>query len=305
MKKAVSLGLFVLFMTPLLAAQDYKGRARIKGFVYDKKGNPIEGVTVKLFSVKAQDGFEVETNSEGKWVAAWIRGGQWNIDFKKVGYKPKKISVNVKSYGRNPPIEVKMKKMEGLMLTDELKDRLKEGNQLYEQGKNQEALEKYKSILEEFPDAYIVNRNIGNCYFKMEKYDKAVEFYKKVLEEEPDNKDLIMSIGNCYANQGKSDLALEWYNKIEFEEIDDATVLYNIGTDYYNLNKFEKALKYYQRSVEINPEFLDSLYQLGLTHLNMGNNEKAVQVFEKYLEKDPDSPRASKVKGFLDYLKKK
>ncbi|MBS3819831.1 carboxypeptidase regulatory-like domain-containing protein, partial [bacterium] len=119
MKKTVTLGLFILFATTFLAAQDYKGRARIKGFVYDKEGNPIEGVTVKLFSVKAQDGFEVETDKQGKWVAAWIRGGKWNIDFQKVGYTPKKISVNVKTYGDNPVIEVNIEKVEGLVLTED------------------------------------------------------------------------------------------------------------------------------------------------------------------------------------------
>lgn len=305
MKKALSLGLFVLVIAALLGAQDYKGRARLVGYVYDEEGNPVEGVTVELFSVKAQDGFEVQTNKEGKWVASWIRGGKWNIDFKKVGYMPRMISVDVHTYKRNPQIEVNLKKVEGLVLTEELKSALEEGNKIFNQGKYQEAVQVYKKILDQFPDAYVIHKNIGNCYFKMEKYDQAIQSYKKVLEEDPDNKDIKLSIGNSYANKGNKEKSLEWYSKIEFEEIEDATVLYNIGTDLYNMNKFEEALKYYKRAVEIQEDFLDGLYQLGLTQLNLGNNEKAVQVFQEYLEYDSDSERAKQVQEFIDYLKQK
>jgi len=43
---------------------------------------------------------------------------------------------------------------------------------------------------------------------------------------------------------------------------------------------------------------------LGLAHLTLGQQKEAVEVFENYLEHDPDSERASQVKGFLEYLKK-
>ncbi|NIQ17596.1 MAG: hypothetical protein GTN43_02185, partial [Candidatus Aenigmarchaeota archaeon] len=55
------------------------------GYVYDEQGTPIEGVTVKLFSHYAQSGFDVQTDRDGKWVAAGIRGGTWDVDFEKPG----------------------------------------------------------------------------------------------------------------------------------------------------------------------------------------------------------------------------
>ena len=72
----------------LILAQDYKGRARVFGFVYDEEGNPIEGATVKLFSQLAQQGFSVQTDKKGKWTASWIRGGGWRVEFQKIGYEP-------------------------------------------------------------------------------------------------------------------------------------------------------------------------------------------------------------------------
>lgn len=304
MKKAAVLLMMVLLASAFVFSQEYKGKARVFGFVYDEEGNPLEGVKVKLFSLRAQSGFEVVTDKNGKWIASWIRGGGWKVDFEKIGYMPKRISIRVEEYGRNPALEVKLKKVEGLVLTPELTGLLTDGNSLFEEEKYEEAIQVYSKVFEDHPDAYIINRKIGNCYFQMERYGEAEKYYLKVLEKDPDNKDSLLAIGNCYSNRGQNEKALEWYNKIEFDEIDDPTVLYNIGTNYYNTSKFQEALKFYKKAVEIQDNFLDGIYQLGLTHLTLGNYQDSVSAFENYLKHDPDSGRASQVKGFIEFLKK-
>ena len=75
--------------------QGYKGKGKVKGVVTDQDGNPIEGVTVKLYSQRAASGFEVMTDSKGKWKAFYIRGGPYDIDFEKPGFVPKKINLNI------------------------------------------------------------------------------------------------------------------------------------------------------------------------------------------------------------------
>jgi len=305
MRKAGFLLILILLVSTFVLSQAYKGKGKVKGLVYDEEGNPLAEVKVKLYSLKAQSGFETVTDADGRWKAFWIRGGKWNIDFEKIGYKPKKISAEIKEWSKNPDMEIKMEKIEGLVITEELKADLKRGNELFNEAKYEEALESYKSIIEVFPDAYIIHKNIGNCYFQMEKYDLAEEYYRKVLEKDSSNNEAMLLIGNTFANRGESDKALEWYSKIEFEKIDDPIVLYNIGTNFYNISRFEEALKYYKRAVEIQNDFLDGLYQLGLAHLTLGNNQEAIDVFEDYLNHDSDSEKASQVKGFIEFLKKK
>ena len=305
MRKAGYMIVLIFLGAAFVFAQGYKGKGRFKGIVFDEEGNPLEGVKIKLYSLKANSGFETITDVNGKWKAFYVRGGAWNIDFEKPGYMPKKISAQIKEYDRNPDIEVKLKKIEGLVITDELKEDLREGNKLFDEEKYVEAVESYKKIVEESPDTYIVYKNIGNCYFQMEKYDQAEEYYKKVLEKDPKNQEAMLLIGNCYANRGDEKKALEWYNKIEFEKIDDPMVLFNIGSNFYTQSKFEEALKYYKKAVEIQKNFLDAIYQLGLIYLNLGNSQDAIEVFESYLKYDQDSERASQVKGFIEFLKKK
>ena len=305
MRKAVFFVTLILFTSAIVLSQAYKGQGRVKGSVFDEEGNPLEEVKVKLYSLKAQSGFETVTDADGTWRAFWIRGGTWNIDFEKIGYTPKKMKAEINEWSKNPDMEIKMEKIEGLVITEEMKEHLRRGNGLFDEEKYEEALKSYKSIIEEFPDTYIIHKNIGNCYFQMEKYDLAEEHYHKVLEMDSTNNEIMLLIGNTYSNRGESDKALEWYSKIEFEKIDDPTVLYNIGSDFYTVSNFEEALKYYKKAVEIQNDFLDGLYQLGLVHLTLGNNQEAIDTFENYLKHDPDSEKASRVRGFIEFLKKK
>ena len=297
--------LFLLIATSCVLAQSYRGQGRIRGVVTDQDGKPLEGVRVKLYSLRGQSGFEVVTNAAGEWIAGYVRGGGWNIDFEKAGYAPHSISTQIPEITKNPPIETKLQKVEGIAITDELTAALKEGNRLFEEKKYQEAIAEYESLLAKTPDVYIIYKNIGNCWFELQDYEKAEEAYKKVLEMEPDNYDIILLIGNCYANRGETDKAMEWYAKIEFEKITDQMVLYNIGTSFTKQSKLEDALKYYKKAVELQADFLDAIYQLGLTYLALGNNPEAIATFESYLKYDSESERAGQVKGFIEFLKKK
>jgi len=305
MKRIALLVSVILICVFILPAQDWKGKGRIGGIVTDEADNPLEGVTVKLFSVRAQDGLSVKTDKNGRWLGAWIRSGGWNIDFEKIGYAPKKISVEISESKKNPDITIKLAKVEGLAITDDIRDLLGKGNDLFDKDDYNGALAVYQDIIAKYPDAYPIYMNLGNCYFAQEKYDLAEENYLKLLEKDPMKAEAVIAVGNCYANRGDSAKALEWYGKIEFERIEDPIVLYNLGTNYYNSNKFEDALRFYQKAVEKQKDSVDALYQLGLTYLNLQKNAEAIAAFEDYLKIDTDSGRATQVKGFLEYLKKK
>jgi tetratricopeptide (TPR) repeat protein len=307
MKKSALIPALILILaaSSLLSAQDWKGKGRLGGLVLDQSGAPIEGVKVKLFSLKAQEGTEVLTDKSGRWMAAWIRSGGWNVDFEKIGYAPKKIVIEISESKKNPDVEIRLDKIEGLVITDEVKDLLTRGNELFEQKDYAGALALYQEILAKYPDAYPVHMNVGNCHFAEEKYDLAEQSYVKLLEKDPKNVNAVIAVGNCYANRGDSAKAMEWYSKLEFEKIDDPTVLYNLGTSYYNNAKFEDALKFYKKAVEKQKDSTDAMFQLGLTYLNLQKNAEAIAVFEDYLKVDATSARADQVRAFLDYLKKK
>jgi tetratricopeptide (TPR) repeat protein len=302
----LGISLAVMLLAINTFAQAYAGTARIKGVVTDDQGNPLSEVQVKLYHVESDSGFETKTNKEGQWQANMIKGGTWYIDFNKTGYEIKKISIQVtEGMKKAPIIETKLKKLEGLVVTEDVLAELEKGNKLLDEGKIDEALAIYNDILAKNPEAYVINYSLGNCYFKKEDYDRAIEYYLKVYEKNPNFAKAIIGIGNAYINKNDVEKAMEWYNKLDISKIDDAVVLYNIGTNYFNRARADLALKYYQRSVELQPNFTDAIYQLGLTYLTLGQYKESLTVFSEYLKYDSESQRATQVKNFIEFLKTK
>ncbi len=309
MKKAlVIVALAVCLAASLFAQSGVSGKGKIKGIVYDESGKPLEGATIKLFSVKAQSYFlpNPKTDSEGKWRAIYLRNGAWNIDIEKAGYEAKKISYRVDDSpgAKQPEIEIKLAKIQGIALTSDIVNELDKGNLLFSEKKYAEALLAYEDILKNNPDVFIIYKNIGNCYFAMEKYDQAVDFYLKLFEKQPTSAETMTLIGNSYANAKNMEKAMEWYGKIPFEQIKDIDTLYNIGANLTNNNKNDLALKYFKRAVEVDPDFAEGYYQLGMTHTALNQIPEALEALKKFMELAPDSPNFGTAKAIVDAFSK-
>ncbi len=59
-----------------------------------------------------------------------------------------------------------------------------EGNRLYEEGRFEEAHEKYLEALRENPELAVIRFNDGNALYKKEDYERAAQAYGRVLESE-------------------------------------------------------------------------------------------------------------------------
>jgi len=302
MKKLKRLLILFLFLFPSLYSQ-YEGKARMQGIVRDENGNPLADVKVTLLSLKAYSGFETKTDKKGVWKAMWIRGGKWNIDFEKAGYEPKKISVTLKEDPKPITIETTLKKLKGPALKKDLLKDFEKGNRLFNEKKFAEALKIYESILEKFPDTFVIYLNVGNCYFEMQEYEKAIQAYLEVVEKEPQHTDAIISIGNSYSNMKQTEKALEWYKKIEIAKINDPVVLYNIGIFYFNSGDAKGAIGFLKRSTRVKENFPDGWYQLGMAYMSAGDNNAAITTFETYLKHDSQSETAKQVREILQALK--
>jgi tetratricopeptide (TPR) repeat protein len=293
----------IVILIPIFSFCQHEGKARMKGIVTDEPGNPLPDVNVKLFSLRSASGFETKTDKNGVWKAMWIRGGEWNLDFEKRGYEPKKISVTLKEGGKIISIETTLKKIEGLVLKTDLMKEFEQGNRLFDEGKFDEALAVYENILKKFPESYAINLNVGNCYFEKQEYEKAIRAYLKVVEQDPRHIDCLLSIGNSYTNMKQPEKAMEWYKKIDMEKIDDPVVLYNIGIFYFNSANLNEAIPFFKRSVQVKEDFKDGWYQLGMAYMAAENNEAAIAAFETYLKYDGQSEQAQQTREILKAIK--
>jgi tetratricopeptide (TPR) repeat protein len=297
MKKIVILLIMTTALTFLLYSGVTSGKGRMHGIVTDEDtGVPIEGVTVKLY-FPDQEAYHrpfPKTDKNGKWRVLYVRKGNWYLDFEKEGYELKRISffVDPTPGSKKPPIEMKLKKLEGPVVAAEVVEKIDRAKVLIAEKQYDKALNTLTEIKEKYkgnPGIDIVYLYIGNIYAAQRDYHKAIEYYKISVEKFPDHQDLILSIGNAYNNLNDYDKAMEWYAKLGTDNIGDADTLYNIGAIAYNKGDYNGALKYFQKAIEIKGDFADAFFQLGMTYTALGKQGEAVTALKKFMELAPDS----------------
>lgn len=298
----------LIFLSSLSYSQEWKGKGRIRGVVLGENGEPIADAKITLTHIQLQATLNINTNEKGFFLAAWIKGGSWHIDVEAEGYVPIKLSYEVSEIIPNPAMEIILKKTEKTVVKEDLVEivqgLLLEGNELFEQKKYEEAVAKFKEIVEKVPELCQINLNIGNCYYEMGDYDAAISCYKAVLEKEPENNDALVSLGNVYLEKGELEKGMELFNKLSDEDATSPITLYNIAALFFNKGELETAVRYYEQALSLDQNMADAYYQSGLCYLNLNKKEKAKESFLKYLELKPDSDKADQVKAFLEYLDK-
>lgn len=288
-----------------------KGKGKMSGTVADvKTGEPLQGVTVKLFYPSVQQfhkPFPV-TNKDGKWRIHYVAKGRWDLDFVKPGYETKKISffVDPTPGTKNPPIEATLRKLEGPAAGADLLNEVEKAKGLMVAGNYDKAIAEMQGLLEKYkddPGVNIVYLYMGNSYALKNDYNKAIEFFQKALEKFPKNKELLLSIGNAYNNIEDFENAMKWFGKLAVDDIGNVDTLYNIGVILYNKSDFAGAEKYFRKSTEIDATFADGFYQLGMTLVALDKSTDAVTALKMFMELAPDSPNAETAKAIIDAYK--
>jgi hypothetical protein len=78
-----------------VAAQDWKGRARLDGRVTDPTGTPLEGATITVQRRDRPGGPVVTSDADGAWVADGIAAGSWVVEVWAPGYLPQRVGVHL------------------------------------------------------------------------------------------------------------------------------------------------------------------------------------------------------------------
>ncbi len=313
--------LFIFFIASFVFGQEGRGNARLKGFVFDKEGQPIKGAKIELQSLIHNLKKTVFSDEKGRWAFLGLGKTVVKITVTKEGYNPVIIpKLTVSAF-------TKKNKIQKIILTriddvssiekEDPKTLFEKGQKLYEEGKYEKALKVFYKIIEKNPNLFLIKMNIGNCYVKMKKYNKAVEEFNWVLEKlkekTPDLKgnknaaSLYASIGEIYMEKGDYVKAKEYFTKsIEIEPTNHA-LAYNVAEILFNMSKIDEAIKYYKLAAKINPKWAKAYLKLGYCYVNKGDTKNAIKYFNEFLSlsKDKNPQDVSVVKEILKTLKRK
>jgi tetratricopeptide (TPR) repeat protein len=308
--------LLSLSLTLTLFGQQGRGKGRIRGTVQDEAGNPIEGAKIVAQHLRYDTKFESESDDKGHWAVAGLGTGFFRITVSKEGYGTTYHEMNISQFSsKNPPLEFTLKKIQttGVNMPaiqdEEAIPIFEEGNELYEQKKYSEAVEKYKEFLERNPTIYQVNINIGSCYQEMGEYDKAIEAYNEILNKVKEEKGsyegdesaarALISLGECYIKKGDLEKAREYLKQAIDIFPGDETIPFNIGEIYFNQGETDKAIEYFKLAIQVKESWAAPYQKLGYAYLNKGEYKLAIESLKKFLELAPDDPQTETIQNLI------
>jgi len=319
LRAAAWLGLAaVLVLAPAAAAQNNLGRGRISGSVVDENGNPIEGAKVAVQSLTSPTRLDAVSDAKGRFAVGGMGSGEWNIAVTRDGYAPGSLGVNISQLKPNAPAVIALKKLAGVEAfkadkgSSEMFDK---GNQLYAEGRHDEAIAIFEAIAEKYPEIYQVHLNLGSNHLKKGDLDKAQSEFQLVLDKTLQVKGSYDKDKNT-AFRGFSGLGEIALKRSDFEtaqkhfkqalEISplDETAAYNVGEIFFSNLKIDEAITYFELAIKIKKDWSKPYNRLGMVYLNKGDFAKARENFQAFITMDPANPEAANAKAMIAAIDK-
>jgi tetratricopeptide (TPR) repeat protein len=177
-------------------------------------------------------------------------------------------------------------------ITDEALAYLSKGEDLYREGK-------YDDAIRELDRALAMNGNLaegyyfrGNAYDEKGNLDRAIEDYDAALRIKPDYINALNDRGIAHRNKGNYDKAIEDYDAALKIKPDFHYALCNRGAAYYRKGNPDRAIEDYNAAIRIKPDFHEALYNRGVAYKNKGNLDRAIEDYTAVLRIKPDYYRA-------------
>ncbi len=291
-------------------AQDWRGKARVDGWVKDKNGQPIADATVGLSREKG-GGTSTKTNKKGYWAILGVIGGRWNVDVSARGYETRKITVSLSEGSRIPPMEIQLEPVAAPapgagapgQANQEVKAAVEEGNRLLGEKKYAEARAQYQKALAVIPDNPALLKGIAQTYHGEGDRARAIEVLRKIQQLEPNDSENKVLLASLLLEDGKLEEGQGILAQLAPGSVKDPSVYINIGILFMNKNNVAQAQTYFTRAIEVDASHAEAYYYRGLSYLNTKKNAEAKADFLKYLELSPNGPEAKEVKEMLQALK--
>ncbi|WP_228052168.1 tetratricopeptide repeat protein, partial [Tychonema sp. LEGE 07199] len=164
----------------------------------------------------------------------------------------------------------------------------KRGNEQYDLGDFEGALNSYDKALEFQPDYPEAWNNRGAVLNNLGRHEEAIAYYDKALEIEPDDHIPWKNWGNTLRKLGKLSEAITSLDKALEIKPDKHEVWINRGVVLHNLGRLEDARSSLDKALEIKPDYRVAWNNRGFALDDLGRHEDARSSYDKALEIKPD-----------------
>jgi tetratricopeptide (TPR) repeat protein len=166
----------------------------------------------------------------------------------------------------------------------------------------QSAVPEFAKAVELNPELPTVQALYGRALLGSGDREKAMRAYRKALEQDPDNFDANLQLGTLYRLDQKYDLALTYLKRAQGIRPDDLGLRHAMAAALLGVNDVDKARELLEGVVKEAPSFVDGHVLLATTYYRLkrkedGDRERAVvaQLTAENQAKQPGARKAQEV----------
>jgi tetratricopeptide (TPR) repeat protein len=174
------------------------------------------------------------------------------------------------------------------------------GDQLYQQGDIQGAVEEFHRALMLDPRNVNVHNSLGVCHGVMGEWDRALERFETALNIDPDEVMAIYNLGLVHL-LGEADKPKALERFLEAARRDEAIfeIQLETGKLYLEMGQTEEALEFLGKAATLNPQSSLAQRYLGECFERMDNADRAIAAYQKAVKHNPNDAAALSALGVL------
>ena len=161
---------------------------------------------------------------------------------------------------------------------------------LRRQQRYDEAMERYRDVLEIDPDYAPTHEGIGRVLFQLGKYEEAVESLARSISLQPKSPatvDRHVAMGRAFAELGQTEAAAEHYVRALEIDARNAQALDSYALLRFRQQRYEEALGLYETLIEVGGANARVHANVGATLFYLGRLDEAAESLDRALSLDP------------------
>ncbi len=140
-----------------------------------------------------------------------------------------------------------------------LERRTKLANELYEQGKSEEALAELDAVVERRPDYVDANALMGRIYREQGDHGRAIASFKRAIEADPERIDLRLDMGRSFIDLGLTGEAIGALQTTIKLAPDNADALALCGRAHLLSGLVGDSEGFFNQAIDVNPDHVMAL----------------------------------------------